>query len=86
MITTVWSPLSSGDASKDSSLPRISASIADWRERIPINYSIPRYFAIFFNPETNKALEDAQVRAALAYATDKNEILTNRLGRQRRNR
>ncbi|UMX48146.1 MAG: peptide ABC transporter substrate-binding protein [Candidatus Nealsonbacteria bacterium DGGOD1a] len=44
------------------------------------NYSMPRYFAIFFNPDANKVLEDAQVRAALAYATDKNEILTNALG------
>lgn len=43
------------------------------------NYSIPRYFAIFFNPEKNKIFADAPVRAALAYSTDKNEILKTAL-------
>ncbi len=38
-------------------------------------YSLPRYFAIFFNSENNKTFEDAQVRTALTYATDKQEIL-----------
>jgi len=46
----------------------------------PYVYSLPRYFAIFFNPENNKAFGDAQVRAALAYATDKQEILDTALG------
>lgn len=44
------------------------------------SYSLPRYFAIFFNPDNNKAFADAQVRMALAYATDKNEILSKALG------
>jgi len=43
------------------------------------SYTIPRYFAIFFNPEKNKILEDLPVRQALAYATDKNEILQTAL-------
>lgn len=43
-------------------------------------YSLPRYFAIFLNPETNKAFDDVQVRTALAYATDKQEILNAALG------
>jgi len=43
------------------------------------NFSIPRYFAVFFNPEKNKNFEDIQVRTALSYAIDKNEILNNAL-------
>lgn len=43
------------------------------------NYSIPRYFAIFFNPEKDRALADAAVRSALARAIDKNEIVQTAL-------
>jgi ABC-type transport system substrate-binding protein len=43
-------------------------------------YSLPRYFAIFFNPDNNKAFADIQVRMALAYGTDKKEILDKALG------
>jgi len=43
-------------------------------------YSFPRYFAIFFNAENNKALSDLPVRTALAYATDKQEILNTAFG------
>jgi ABC-type transport system substrate-binding protein len=43
------------------------------------SYTVPRYFAIFFNPKNNKTLEDGRVRAALAYATDKQEILASAL-------
>ncbi len=46
------------------------------------SYSLPRYFAIFLNPENNKALADANVRAALAYATDKAEILKTALNNE----
>jgi len=38
---------------------------------------LPRYFAIFFNQSKSKPLSDKNVRMALAYATDKNEILKN---------
>jgi peptide/nickel transport system substrate-binding protein len=37
--------------------------------------SIPRYFAVFFNQNKSKVLSDKTVRLALAYATDKNEII-----------
>ena len=37
--------------------------------------SLPRYFAVFFNPEKSKILSDVKVRQALNYATDKNEII-----------
>jgi len=39
------------------------------------NYSIPRYFAVFFNPAKNGIFADAAVRDALARAVDKNEIV-----------
>ncbi|MFA6376321.1 MAG: ABC transporter substrate-binding protein [Candidatus Paceibacterota bacterium] len=59
--------------------------LADQADSIPAGtnsyaYSLPRYFAIFFNPETNNAFSDTQVRAALAYATNKQEILNSALG------
>jgi len=37
--------------------------------------SLPRYFAIFFNPEKSKVLSEKGVRQALNYGTDKEEIL-----------
>lgn len=36
---------------------------------------IPRYFAVFFNQNKSKALTDKKVRKALAYATDKKQII-----------
>jgi len=40
-------------------------------------YSIvlPRYFAVFFNQSQNPALADKNIRQAIAFATDKNQIL-----------
>jgi len=37
--------------------------------------SLPRYFAIFFNPEKSKVLAEKKIREALNYGTDKKEIL-----------
>jgi len=37
--------------------------------------NLPRYFAVFFNQSKSKALSDYKVRAALNYATDKQEII-----------
>jgi peptide/nickel transport system substrate-binding protein len=39
------------------------------------NFSLPRYFAIFFNPEKSKVLAQKEVREALNYGTNKKEIL-----------
>ncbi len=36
---------------------------------------LPRYFALFFNPEKSNILADKNIRKALNYATDKQEIL-----------
>ncbi|OGZ32422.1 MAG: hypothetical protein A2V69_02270 [Candidatus Portnoybacteria bacterium RBG_13_40_8] len=47
--------------------------------------NIPRYFAVFFNQTKSKALSDKNVRIALNYATDKNQIVNQVLdgeGRQ----
>jgi len=36
---------------------------------------LPRYFAIFFNPEKNEIFADSEIRKALNYGTNKKEIL-----------
>lgn len=41
---------------------------------------LPQYFAVFFNQSQSKALSDKTVRLALAYATDKKEIIEEVLG------
>jgi len=42
--------------------------------------SLPRYFAVFFNPGNSKVLSEKKVRQALNYGTDKEEILKEVLG------
>lgn len=39
-----------------------------------ISIALPRYYAIFFNPLTNKALKDKRVRTALDLATNKEQL------------
>ncbi len=39
------------------------------------SFSLPRYFAIFFNSEKSKILADPNIRMALNYGTDKNQIV-----------
>ena len=46
------------------------------------SFSLPRYFALFFNSDNNKALGDAQVRKALNFATNKQEIIDQALGKK----
>ncbi len=43
-------------------------------------FSFPRYFAVFFNQERDKTLNQKEVRLALNYATDKKEIVEKVLG------
>ena len=40
-----------------------------------ISISLPRYFALFFNADKSRFLDDIKVRQALNYATNKNEII-----------
>lgn len=42
--------------------------------------NLPAYYAVFFNQTASKALADKTVRLALAYATDKEEIINKILG------
>lgn len=43
-------------------------------------FNIPRYFAVFFNQTKSVALANDEVRKALAYATDRQEIINAVLG------
>jgi len=38
------------------------------------SFSLPRYFAVFFNTDKNKIFSDSNLRKALAYSTDKNGL------------
>ena len=40
------------------------------------SFSLPRYFVIFFNQKNSKVLSEKEVRLALNYGTDKDEILS----------
>jgi len=42
-----------------------------------ISLSLPRYFAIFFNSDKSRFLQDVKIRQALNYATNKAEIVQN---------
>ena len=42
-----------------------------------ISLALPRYFAIFFNPDKSRFLADKNIREALNYGTNKTEIIKN---------
>ncbi|TSC75355.1 MAG: hypothetical protein G01um101430_450 [Parcubacteria group bacterium Gr01-1014_30] len=44
--------------------------------------TLPRYFAVFFNPEKSKILADQKVRQALNHGTDKDELVAKVLQNQ----
>lgn len=44
--------------------------------------SLPRYFSVFFNPKQSKILAEKDIRAALNYGTDKEEIIEKVLSGQ----
>jgi len=52
-------------------------SFRNWEEEKFQEYfiSLPRYFAIFFNPEKTKIFSEKEIRKALNYGTNKSEIL-----------
>lgn len=45
-------------------------------------FSLPRYFAVFFNPDQSEILEKKEVRRALNYATDRQSIINQVLDGQ----
>jgi peptide/nickel transport system substrate-binding protein len=45
---------------------------------------MPRYFAVFFNPENNKIINKVEVRQALTLATNKQQILRRAINNQGR--
>ncbi|MBZ9569670.1 hypothetical protein KJA16_01990 [Patescibacteria group bacterium] len=51
-------------------------------EFLNLPLSLPRYFALFFNPEKSKVLAEKEVREALNYGTNKKEILEKVLTNQ----
>jgi len=53
----------------------------DLKDSGNLNYlSLPRYFAIFFNPQNSNVLAEKEVREALNYGTNKKEIIDKVLG------
>ena len=54
------------------SIKNLSSSLTDFNL---YSLSLPRYFAVFFNPEKSKILEEKGVRLALNYGTNKEEII-----------
>lgn len=55
--------------------PQNKDAILSVREIAMQELKIPRYFAVFFNQTKNKALTDKKVRKALAFATNKQQII-----------
>lgn len=47
-----------------------------------IKASLPRYFALFFNKEKNELLKKKEIRQALAFSTDKKEIIVKVLSKE----
>lgn len=41
------------------------------------SFTLPRYFAVFFNQEQNPPLQDSSVRQALQFATDKDALISS---------
>lgn len=46
------------------------------------SFSLPRYFAVFLNPEKSKVLAEKEIREALNYGINKKEILEKELANQ----
>lgn len=59
-----------------------SSNLKDLYKFEEYNYTLPRYYALFFNPKEKEFLTKEEVRAALAYATNKkdlvNQVLQNK--------
>ena len=72
--------LQSGKADGSSFLPLANLKTATQHRSSDINQLLlPQYFAIFFNPQKNEALNEAGVRAALSLGTDRSAIVKEAL-------
>lgn len=49
--------------------------VREMAHALPISLEMPQYTAVFFNPNLNQALDDVDVRRALAMSIDKSRIL-----------
>lgn len=59
--------------------PQNKDKISSIRNIVVRQLKIPRYFAVFLNQSNSKALTDIAVRKALAYATNKDQIIDQAL-------
>ncbi len=67
---------------KEANITGFSASLAEiidqgWNKH---DFSLPRYFAVFFNPEQKEIFKDKKVREALDLALNKKDIIKKVLG------
>jgi len=53
----------------------VAAQLENQRQTTLVTFTIPRYFALFFNESRAPALASARVREALRHATNKEEII-----------
>lgn len=68
--------LKNGEISAMSFLSGSNSSQVEFlRDETIHTFSLPRYFAVFFNQSKSKVLKEKEVRQALAVATDREEII-----------
>lgn len=73
------------EAAQKESLNGISVSTSTINSLESFNehqFSLPRYFAVFFNPDQSEILSDKKIRKALNYATNKKQIIKEVTGGQ----
>ena len=51
-------------------------NLTNWTNWTNLSFSLPRYFAVFFNPDQSKILAEKEVRQALNYGTNKKEVVS----------
>lgn len=56
-------------------VPEKISLLKSWKTTDLHEVNLPRYFVVLFNQKKNVSLADDKVREALAYATDRNEII-----------
>jgi len=69
------------EAAQKGNVDGFSVSTTSAVKFIPHQFSLPRYFAVFFNAEQSEILENKAIRKALNYATDRKTLTKKVLGR-----